>query len=321
MCTFSEIKLPIGKIARYNSHMRVVSLLPSATEIAARLGLLDHVVGVSHECDYPTSVKKLPVLTSSILDHGLSPEQIDTAVSAAVLDQKPLYIVDGEMLASLKPDLILTQGICSVCAVTPETVSEGLKLVRLEASCTAPVLSLSGVDYAGIKRDIHAVAAACGVPERGEALVAELDARWSTIQPCKGAPKVMMLEWPDPPWSGGHWVPEQVAVAGGVEPFSAPGEPSRRLTWADVVAEDPDVIIAAACGFDLETNLQQITNTIAADHAVAGLRAVKAGQVWAVDANAYFSRPAPRVVDGAELIASILSGRAIDPTHARQIVR
>ena len=111
MCTFSEIKLPIGKIARYNSHMRVVSLLPSATEIAARLGLLDHVVGVSHECDYPTSVKKLPVLTSSILDHGLSPEQIDTAVSAAVLDQKPLYIVDGEMLASLKPDLILTQGI------------------------------------------------------------------------------------------------------------------------------------------------------------------------------------------------------------------
>ncbi len=301
--------------------MRVVSLLPSATEIAARLGLLEHVVGVSHECDYPSSAKNLPVLTSSILDHGLSPEQIDEAVTAAVLDQKPLYVVDGEMLAALKPDLILTQGICSVCAVTPETVSEGLKLVRLEASCTAPVLSLSGVDYAGIKRDIKSVAAACGVPERGEALVAELDARWGTIPACEGSPKVMMLEWPDPPWSGGHWVPEQVAAAGGVEPFSAPGAPSRRLTWAEVIAADPDVIIAAACGFDLQTNLQHIQDAIASDDKVAGLRAVKTGQVWAVDANSYFSRPAPRVVEGAELLAAILSGSSIDPTHALQIVQ
>ena len=296
--------------------MRIVSLLPSATEIAASLGLLEQVVGVSHECDHPASARELPVLTSSILDHGLSPSQIDEAVSAARLERRPLYAVDGALLTSLKPDLILTQGVCAVCAVTPQTVSSSLELVRLEASCTAPVLSLSGIDYAGIKEDIRSVAAACGVPERAEALIAEMDGRWKHISAGEQRPKVLMLEWPDPPWSGGHWVPEQVAAAGGIEPFSEPGSPSRRLTWAQIAEADPDIIIASACGFDLQTNLKHITDLIARRPEVAALRAVRSGQVWAADANAFFSRPAPRVVDGAELLSAILSGGSVDPTRA-----
>ncbi|MFT5582849.1 MAG: iron complex transport system substrate-binding protein, partial [Cognaticolwellia sp.] len=162
--------------------MRIVSLLPSATEIAASLGLFDQIVGVSHECDYPSAARGLPILTSSILDHNLSAADIDTAVSEASLEHKPLYAVDGVLLTALKPDLILTQGVCAVCAVTPKTVSDSLTFARLEASCEAPVLSLSGVDYAGIKADIRAVAAACGVPERAEVLIVDLDARWDSIR-------------------------------------------------------------------------------------------------------------------------------------------
>jgi iron complex transport system substrate-binding protein len=180
-------------------------------------------------------------------------------------------------------------------------------------------LSLSGVDYDGIKEDIRSVAAACRVPERGEALLAQMDERWGSISARSERPKVLMLEWPDPPWSGGHWVPEQVAAAGGIEPFSEPGSPSRRLTWAQIAEADPDVIVASACGFDLQTNLKHIKELIARRPEVAALRAVRSGQVWAADANSFFSRPAPRVVDGAELLSAILSGDSVDPTRAVQL--
>lgn len=299
--------------------MRIVSLLPSATEIAASLGLFEQLVGVSHECDFPTEARQLPVLTGSILDHNLSPAQIDKAVSAARLESRPIYTVDGELLASLKPDLILTQGVCAVCAVTPDTVQEGLAFARLEASCTAPVLSLSGMDRAGIEADIRAVAEACGVLERAEGLIASMEARWAAIPTLERTPSVLMLEWPDPPWSAGHWVPEQVTAAGGRDPFGTPGAPSRRLTWAQIVEADPDIIVASACGFDLPTNRDHIASLIAANPEVAALRAVRTGQVWAADANAFFSRPAPRVIDGAELLSAILRGGPVDPTRACQV--
>lgn len=300
--------------------MRIVSLLPSATEIAAALGLLDQIVGVSHECDYPASARQLPVITSSILGHGLSPAEIDAAVTEASLERRPLYMVDGERLTALEPDLILTQGVCTVCAVTPETVSESLQFARLEASCQAPVLSLSAMDYSGIKEDIRSVGQACGVADRAEALIQEMDARWGAIStPALQRPQVLMLEWPDPPWSGGHWVPEQVTAAGGHEPFSSPGSPSRRLTWEQISEADPDVIVASACGFDLSTNHQHIQELIRNQPAFASLRAVQRGQVWAVDANAFFSRPAPRVVDGAALLAAILTDQPVDPSRARRV--
>ncbi len=297
--------------------MRIVSLLPSATEIAASLGLMDQVVGVSHECDFPASARDRPTLTSSILAHGLSPAAIDAAVAAASLERRPLYAVDGALLTRLKPDLILTQGVCAVCAVTPETVSDSLSFARLEAACSAPVLSLSGMDFAGICTDILAVGEATGTEEQARALVASLQSRWARVSGQGGArPRVLMLEWPEPPWSAGHWVPEQVEVAGGIAVLAEPGTPSRRLSWDEIADADPDILIGAACGFDLETNRRHLANLLASHPRARTLRAVTAGQVWAVDANALFSRPAPRVVEGAELLAAILTDAAVDASQA-----
>lgn len=301
--------------------MRIVSLLPSGTELACALGLRAHLVGVSHECDYPADVQGLPKLTSSILDHSLTPTQIDAAVAEASLERRPIYAVDGALLDSLKPDLILTQGVCAVCAVTPETIAEGLKLVRLEESCKAPVLSLSAVSTGGVFRDLMAIAQATGTEEQAESLIQSLERRLASLdaRPKSGA-KVLMLEWPDPPWSGGHWVPEQVAAAGGTALFGGPGNNSRRLSWDEIQKAEPDVIIASACGFNLEQNLVHARKLL--DHPVLGqLNAVKAGQYWAADSNSYFSRPAPRIVDGAELIHAILSGDAVDPTQAQRVTR
>jgi len=299
--------------------MKIVSLLPSGTEIAAALGLMDQIVGVSHECDFPKEARNRPILTRSILDHNLSPAEIDAAVTAASLERKPLYAVDGELLTSLAPDLILTQGVCTVCAVTPETIEEGLRFVRLENACTAPVLSLSGMNFEGIQADLRAVGEACGVEDRAAQVINEMNDRWNAIPKNPKTPKVLMLEWPDPPWSGGHWVPQQVHAAGGVDPFGTPSAPSRRLTWEDIAQADPDVIIASACGFDLQTNRQHILASIAKHPEVAALRAVQQGNVWAVDANAHFSRPAPRVVEGAEILSRILRGEPVDPGHALRI--
>ncbi|MFT5582867.1 MAG: iron complex transport system substrate-binding protein [Cognaticolwellia sp.] len=304
--------------------MRIVSLLPSGTELACALGLREQLVGVSHECDYPADVKGLPKLTSSILDSALSPAEIDKAVAAASLERRPIYAVDGTLLNSLKPDLILTQGVCAVCAVTPETIAEGLELVRLQDSCTAPVLSLSAVSTGGVFRDLVAIAQATGTEPQAEALITSLESRLAALgglpAPLQfgGSAKVLMLEWPDPPWSGGHWVPEQVAAAGGIALFGGPGDNSRRLSWEEIQEADPDVIIASACGFGLEENLTHARKLL--DHPVLGkLRAVQAGNFWAADSNSYFSRPAPRIVDGAELIRRILDGAEVDPTQALRV--
>lgn len=297
--------------------MRIVSLLPSATEILCSLGLFDQLVGVSHECDEPARARELPVLTSSFLAHGLSPRAVDDAVAAAGLEGRPLYAVDGERLAALAPDLIVTQGVCSVCAVTPATVADGLALAPV--SCAAPVLSLEAMDVEGVYRDIQRVAEATGIPERGEKLVADLRARWEKIVPVPDSPSVLMLEWPDPPWSAGHWVPEQVARAGGREAFSTAGEPSRRLDWDEVVAVDPEWIIVSACGLGVEENVRHMQDVLSSRPGLARLRAVQAKRVWAVDANGLFSRPAPRVVDGAELLADLFAGRSVSPARAQRL--
>lgn len=299
--------------------MRIVSLLPSGTELACALGLREHLVGVSHECDFPAGVCELPQLTSSILDHELSPAQIDAAVADASLERRPIYAVDGALLNSLKPDLILTQGVCAVCAVTPETIAQGLELVRLQDSCTAPVLSLSAVSTGGVFRDLQAIAEATGTQEQAETLITSLEARLDALAALPPSGKrVLMLEWPDPPWSGGHWVPEQVSAAGGEPLFGGPGDNSRRLSWEEIQAADPDVVIASACGFDLQTNLVHARKLL--EHPVLGqLRAVRSGAFWAADSNSYFSRPAPRIVDGAELIRAILEGGEVDPRQAQRV--
>ncbi len=300
--------------------MRIVSLLPAATEIVAALGLGDQLVGVSHECDFPADVARLPRLTASLLDQDLSPADIDAAVQRAALRGRPLYAVDGDRLAGLRPDVIVTQGVCAVCAVTPQTIGEAITFTSLDCALSTPVLSLSGVDFAGVLADIRSVGQAVGAPGQADGLVAALRARWDAVcaRPLDPTPRVLVLEWPDPPWSAGHWVPEQVAAAGGEALLAVAGQPSRRVAWRDVEAADADIIIGAACGIDLDTNARQF-GALATAGALAGTRAAREGRVWAVDANGFFSRPGPRVVDGAELLAALLRGEAVDPTRARRL--
>ena len=300
--------------------MNIVSLLPSSSEILGVLGLLDSVVAVSHECDFPAEVRNKPPITSSIIPHGLEARAIDDAVVTAVREGRPLYEVNGDLLGRLNPDLIVTQGVCDVCAVGVGTLQETLKLLPDVVSPNVETLSLTGTTVTGIFRDILRVAQAAGVPERGAAVVQELQRRWDALEatPKQANPRVLVLEWSDPPFSAGHWVPEMVAAAGGTDVLGAPGAVSRRLTWAEILATNPDLVVMAACGYGTEQNAVFARDLYAHPDA-RRLRAVRDGRVYAVDANAYFSRPGPRVVAGAELLARLFAGRAT-PEDAVQVV-
>ena len=294
--------------------MKIVSLLPSSSEILGALGLLGQVVAVSHECDFPAEVTAKPRITSSIIPHGLSPNQIDAAVVDAVRSGRALYQIDGDLLAELQPDLIVTQGICDVCAVGAGTVQETLKFLPDCLPLGAKTLTLSGTTVAGIFRDIVQVARAAGVPERGDALVRALQTRWRALQtaplpvkPLPVKPKVLVLEWSDPPFSAGHWVPEMVAAAGGTDVLGQPGAVSRRVSWDEILKTDPDLVLLAACGYGPLQNAA-FAEELYAHPEARQLRAFRTGQVYAVDANAYFSRPGPRVVRGAELLRELFYG-------------
>lgn len=281
--------------------MRIVSLLPSATEIICALGLSKQLIAVSHACDYPPAVASLPRVTRSIIPKGLRPAEIDAAVSAALAAGRPLYQLDGALLAELAPELIVTQGLCEVCAV-----SEGTVAALPECVGSARVVSLSGTTVAGIWRDIARVAEAAGVS--AAPLLARLTRDWNKLAQTP-APrlKVAVLEWPDPPFIGGHWVPEMVAQVGAVDPLGTPGAPSRRVSWEELAAADPDCLVMAACGFGLADNLAFAEALC--DHPQARrLRAVRLGALYAADANSYFSRPAPRLVAGAAQLQRALTG-------------
>lgn len=324
--------------------MRIVSLLPSASEILGALGLAAQVVAVSHECDYPAEVAAKPRITSSILEHDLSPAQIDSAVNEAVQAGRALYRIDGDLLARLRPDLIVTQGVCDVCAVGVGTIEETLKFLPDCLPPGARTLSLSGKTVAGIFRDIRQVAQAAGAEARGEVLVGELEQRWQRVavrsekaQSNKALPKktqsqktqskktraerprVLVLEWSDPPFYAGHWVPEQLEVAGGVDVLGAVGAVSARVSWADILKTDPDLVIMAACGYGAAANTAFARDLY--EHPEARrLRAVRAGRVYAADANAYFSRPGPRVVRGAELLQQLFAGVAVPDSELVQVL-
>ncbi|MEM1111877.1 MAG: cobalamin-binding protein [Pseudomonadota bacterium] len=301
--------------------MKIVSLLPSATEIVCALGLRDQLVAVSHECDYPSDVATLPRITSSHLHYDLPTDEIDRAVVDAVLSGQSLYRIDGDMLAELQPDLIVTQGVCDVCAVAQDTVNATLRFVADVISDEVMVLSLSAKNFAGVLRDIEQLAAVVGATPAAEELVQSLHQRWSVIaakpQPSR-ASTVMMLEWPDPPFYGGHWVPEQVHVAGGRNALGEQGLDSRRCTWEEIAAADPDYIFVMACGYGLDANLGFAENLRQVEGAKE-LRAVREGQVWACDANSFFSRPAPRIIEGAEIIQQVLGGETPPAERAKKI--
>jgi iron complex transport system substrate-binding protein len=281
-------------------------MLPAATEIAAALGLVPQLVGVSHECDHPPEVASLPQVTHCEIHGGALPSGgIDTWVSETLTATGTLYTMDEPLLRRLRPDVILTQRLCDVCAVGYDSVT------GFAATLPGPpvVVNLEPASVADIFDDIRRVAAAARVPERAEAVIAELQARVDAVRArAAGAarrPRTVILEWIDPPFASGHWNPEVVEMAGGVEPLGAKGRPSRRVSWDDVIAARPEVLIVACCGFDLDRTRRDLP-LLFGQPGWSDLPAVHDGQVHAVDGSQYFARPGPRVVDTLEIVAEIL---------------
>jgi iron complex transport system substrate-binding protein len=283
---------------------RIVSLVPNGTEILFALGAGGEVVGVSHECDYPEEARTRPILTGSALTPGMSAAEVDAAVAAQVGNGLSLYTLDEARIAALAPDLIVTQELCPVCAVSTEQVGDA---VRPLPRCP-DLLSLDPRTLAGVFADIARVGAATGRTAAAEALLAGLERRLEAVRAMVAGlprPRVLALEWLDPPFAGGHWVPEMIERAGGVDAVARPGDSSARLTWEQVAAADPDVIVAMPCGFDAAGAQEQIAllENSATRPEWQSLRAVRDGRVYAVDANGCFSRPGPRLVDGIETLA------------------
>lgn len=274
---------------------RIVSLLPSATEIVCALGLEDRLVGISHSCDYPPSIAHLPRLSRPRATlEGLSSGEIDAAIRAAMRDFGSVYEIDIAGIRDLQPDLVLTQGICEVCAV-PESQVTG-------ASIGSTILTLDAHDLAAIFASIRDVGCATGVTGRAEQLIADMQRRIEAVRASvagRARPRVLALEWLDPPYVPGHWVPELVAAAGGELLAGTARTPSHRMDWSELRGLEPDVLLVMPCGFDL-----QKTQHEAVRHKQQ-LRAV-GGRVQLFDASAYFSRSGPRVVDGLEILASAI---------------
>lgn len=285
--------------------MRIVSLVPNATEILFALGAGDDVVGVSHECDFPPAARARPILTGSALSPGMAPAEIDAAVSAQLASGASLYTLDEARLAALDPDLLFTQELCPVCAVSTAQVDGAVAPLP---RCPE-VISLDPTRLEDVLADILHVGARIGRERAAEDLVDALRTRLEQVESAvRGRPRpaVVALEWLDPPFLGGHWVPQMLAVAGGRDPFAVePGERSRRATWAEIAAADPDWIVAMPCGFD-EAGARGEVAKLAGRTEWESLRAVRTGRVAAVDANGCFSRPGPRLVDGVETLARLL---------------
>jgi iron complex transport system substrate-binding protein len=284
---------------------RIVSLLPSSTEIACALGLGPQLVGRSHECDHPEGLAPLPVCTRARLAPGSS-RQIDDSVRDLVSRGLSVYEVDASLLRSLRPSIILTQDQCEVCAVSPRDLVGALADWIGEPP---ELVSLRPATLGDVWADIGRVARAAGVEERGTALARELADRVSAIGERTGGraprPSVACIEWLDPIMGAGHWMPELVSLAGGRPLFGDVGERSPTLDWAALRAADPDVIVIAPCGFDVARTRQEL----AAFTGLPGfdaLRAVRAGRVAVADGNAYFNRPGPRLVESLEILAEIL---------------
>jgi iron complex transport system substrate-binding protein len=284
---------------------RIVSLLPSATEIVCALGLRSRLVGRSHECDHPDSVRDLPVCTSPRFDiHGTS-RDIDRRVKDLVRDAMSLYEVDAERCAELGADLIITQTQCEVCAVSLTEV-ERAAAERLGEG--ARVVSLAAVDLAGILDDIAHVGASAGVEDAARGVIAALERRASHVRDAvadRSRPGVVALEWLDPLMSAGNWVPDLVEAAGGRCLHGSSGVHSGWLEWDALVASDPDVVVLMPCGFDMRRTREEL-GLLSRRKEWSTLRAVRDGSVFLTDGNQYFNRPGPRIIDSLELLAEIL---------------
>jgi len=286
-----------------------VSLLPSATEILFDLGAGDHVVGVTFECDTPAEARKRTIVSTSAIPTGLSSTEIDAFVSRAMAAGEDLYHLDAGALAGLEADLVVTQDLCAVCAVDVSVVDDALE----HLGCRAEVLTVDPHTLEEVLQSVLGLGAATDRAEAAGALVAGLRERLYAVETAvrgRRRPRTLVLEWTDPPFAPGHWVPEMVGVAGGDSVLGTPGERSVRVTWDDVLGCDAEVVVCAPCGFDLDGS------AALAHKAIDDGRLPRGIPVWAVDANASFARPGPRLVDGVEALAGILHPGAAEPPVA-----
>jgi len=292
---------------------RIVSLLPAATEIAWARGLGERLVGRSHECDWPADALALPALTRPRIDSAASSREIHEAVGRAVTAEPgsstALFALDGERLAALQPDVILTQAICEVCAISGDDVAEAVR----RSATDVRLVPLAATTLAGLWADILTVGAATGTLPRARELVARLQARSDSVacrvrslaQAGQPRPRVAVIEWLDPPMAAGNGVPELVQLAGGEDCLGRAGEHSHWIDWPAVAAADPDVVILAPCGFTLERIVAEAATPAVQEH-LAPLRAVHTGRLWAIDGHHLLNRPGPRLVDSLEVLAEIL---------------
>ncbi|MFF9044521.1 cobalamin-binding protein [Streptomyces parvulus] len=302
--------------------MRIVSLLPAATDVVAFLGLSDHLVGRTHECDWPPrELGSVPVVTGADLDQErLTSREISDAVGGSAHSGSSLYTLDTEALAALRPEVVLTQDLCDVCAVSYEKVSRTVRLLDADTR----VLSLEPRTLDDVLDCLVTVGTLLGVRERAERRRAELHARLARVRASvagRARPRVAAIEWLDPLWPAGHWVPEQITAAGGTPLLAARGEHTEPMTWEAVRAARPDVVLVLPCGFPPERTLRE-RELLTGLPGWRDLPAVRADRVWVLDGPAHFNRPGPRVVRGAEVLAHVLHGvEAEEPVTADEARR
>jgi iron complex transport system substrate-binding protein len=285
---------------------QIVSFLPSATEMACALGLFDQLVGITHECDYPPEIRGKVVVVRNVLPiERMSQREIDVEVAQRIKDGLSLYQVDGDLLRELAPDLILTQDLCQVCAPSGNEVSQVLNLLPKKPR----ILWLTPNSLEEIAGNMRDLGEATGRTKEAEELVAAGRARLEKIaaltRNLSHRPRVFCMEWLDPVYCGGHWVPEMVRLAGGVDALAQEGNDSVRIYWEAVVEFAPEVLIITPCGFNLEKAVEQ-SGKLSTFPDWSSIPAVRNGRVYAVDANSYFARPGPRVIDGTELLAHLI---------------
>ncbi len=298
--------------------MRIASLLPSATEIAFALGLGDQVVAVSHECDYPPEASKRPVLTKSAIHQKIHKSlEVDQEVERRGGD---IYEIDEKLLEELKPDLILTQELCAVCAVSYTKVKEAARILDADTK----IVSLEPNNLEEIIDNIRLVGKITGKQSRADELASQLSKRIDKVKEktrrVVHRPRVFFMEWLQPPWVGGHWIPQMVDYAGGVEGLGNLGKPSKKIEWEKVIDYQPEIIVLSPCGFDVEQVLDEV-HVLSSYSRWDKIPAFRSSNIYAVNASAYFSRPGPRVVDGLELLAHIIHPEIFPETYGPNDVR
>ena len=294
--------------------MRIVSLLPSATEIVYALGLKDDLVGVTFECDYPAAARTKPIVSDTSLPPGLAPAEIDRIVNERADAHASIYTLDEDALRHLDPDLVLTQDLCAVCAIDVAEVSDALT----HLGCRAEVVTLDPKRLPDVLTSIQTVGDATDRAPQARRLVGELRERLARIADTVARaprPRTFVLEWTDPPYNAGHWIPDMVTAAGGEPVLTRPGEYSVPLTWAEIVDAAPETVVVAPCGYQLDGSRGLAADDVELRRHLANTPAAADG-VWAVDASSYFVRPGPRLVDGVEILAGILHPDASPPPRA-----